>query len=302
MERHCTTYSWRVKMPAGYEATVTSNYASAKVIANCAVYVTIRWVEHNRVIVQLVKTKESPFQVDITAKLCNFEEKSINGFQWRRSCEFMFTGNLLPLTADRVLHIVCEVLWELPSVIPPPPTFHFPEEMQAFLMNQAFSDVVFAIGDEEIPAHKLILVSNSPVFLRMLSTPMEEAQTNRVEILDIPVDIMKVMLTFLYTGRYQALEDVDVACRVLAAAQKYDIGSLKDVCEYSLFTELEVENALKILEYAEVHKADRLKQECWRFVIRNKREIITTEQFRELCLRNTLLMDQFMEEIVKADP
>lgn len=63
-----------------------------------------------------------------------------------------------------------------------------------------------------------LLTARSPVFSAMFEHEMEERKQNRVAITDIEPDVMREMLTFIYTGRAPNLSNM--ADELLSASDK----------------------------------------------------------------------------------
>jgi len=90
------------------------------------------------------------------------------------------------------------------------------EDYEALYECKKHSDIVLIIGDEreELKAHKLVLAARSPVFAAMFEHECEESRRNRIEIVDLTVDVMEQMLRYIYTGKVsseQCLFDLLVA-------------------------------------------------------------------------------------------
>ena len=93
--------------------------------------------------------------------------------------------------------------------------------MHAFHSNTA-SDITFSVRGVEIKAHKLILVARSDYFSTMFDCDMQESMSNKVEVTDIPADVFKALLGFLY-GIMPEGNKCDVWMELLEAADKYNI-------------------------------------------------------------------------------
>ena len=95
---------------------------------------------------------------------------------------------------------------------------------------------------------------------------MREKSTNRVEITDIELPVVQEMLTFIYTGYSPKLNLKDMASKLLFAADKYQLGRLKLMCQEALSRKLTVENVSQTLALAEMHNATQLKAVCSDFI------------------------------------
>lgn len=164
-----------------------------------------------------------------------------------------------------------------------------PTNFQPFLFNEILSDVVFLIDNINIPAHKIILASASPVFEKMFSHKMKENITNVVEIKDADPDDFKEMLSYIYTGEIKNLETM--AFGICKLANKYDIPKLLSICEESLQQFLSVDNVVSTLELADQHNSVDLKKECIKFIQIHFNEVEETEAFKNI--KKKLLLSLF---------
>ncbi|OWF49319.1 BTB/POZ domain-containing protein 6 [Mizuhopecten yessoensis] len=153
-------------------------------------------------------------------------------------------------------------------------------------MNHVFtsgtaSDVAFLVGEDQkkIPAHKLILISRSPVFYAMLEGPM--AEKGEITIPDITEDVFQLFLRYLYTDTID-LTEMNVV-PVLNAARKYCVDILVSNCEVFLTKSLSAENACLFLEHAHVFLMDKLKTECLQVINESSTDVLQSTTFTDLC-------------------
>jgi BTB/POZ domain len=147
------------------------------------------------------------------------------------------------------------------------------------LGDKEFSDVTFIAGDEEIPAHKALLVAKSPVFATMFKSKMKEEQTNRIEITE-EADVFEELLRFIYTGN---VENLDTNAEdLLAASDKYGIDQLKSLCELELVGQLNASNALQRLVLADLHRADHLQCKAIELINSQVSEVTKTPKCKSL--------------------
>ena len=87
-------------------------------------------------------------------------------------------------------------------------------------------------------AHRSILCRSSPVFKAMLEGPMSEGHLGVIEISDVPHDVMREVLRYMYLNKRTS--DIDVVLDtmgegLLYAAIKYELAGLIDIsAEYFL--------------------------------------------------------------------
>lgn len=137
------------------------------------------------------------------------------------------------------------------------PECRLSEDLSHLLESQNFSDVVLCATEKEFKVHKAILAARSPVFAAMFEHEMEERKQNRVDITDMDMEVLGEMLTFIYTGKAPNLEKLNA--ELLAAADKYDLERLKVMCEESMCSNLNVDNAADVLILSDMHSAHQLK-------------------------------------------
>ncbi|XP_057319525.1 speckle-type POZ protein-like isoform X2 [Microplitis mediator] len=156
------------------------------------------------------------------------------------------------------------------------------------------SDVVVNVGDTNFEAHRSILMARSPVLAAMFSHDMIEKKENRIPVQDITSEIFEKLLEYIYTDEVTDL-DAD-AERLLEAADKYQIQSLKDICQESLSKTLTVENSLKIMDKADLYDAQELLQFTNDFITSNIKEIIETQDFKNLEKSNLAMAYQLLKK------
>lgn len=98
----------------------------------------------------------------------------------------------------------------------------------------------------------------------MFKLPTKESQENIIAIDDFNNDVIAEMLRFIYTGDAPKLSEMSE--NLLAAADKYAIERLKQMCVGYLCERLSVENASNILRLADLYNAPELKMRCEQFI------------------------------------
>ncbi|CAL5398568.1 unnamed protein product [Camellia sinensis] len=119
------------------------------------------------------------------------------------------------------------------------------------LENIDGSDVIFNVAGEKFNAHKLVLAARSPVFRSELIDGLE-GDTQEVAITDMEPKVFK--------------------SKLLAAADKYDLGRLRHLCESHLCKYISVNSVAKVLALADRFHATELKAVCLRFAAENLAE------------------------------
>ncbi|KAK1643433.1 hypothetical protein QYE76_061238 [Lolium multiflorum] len=111
--------------------------------------------------------------------------------------------------------------------------------------------VTFQVGGQKFSAHRWVLAARSPVLKAELVGAMKEnSPCTPIEICDMETDVFKSMLHFITDTVPPALEttsnkgaeargDLVMAGHLLVAADRYDIGRLKLICEQKLCNQID---------------------------------------------------------------
>jgi speckle-type POZ protein len=131
--------------------------------------------------------------------------------------------------------------------------------------SNTFSDITFICSDKkELPAHRCIITTRSPVFLAMLTTEMREAMSKKIVIDDIDGETMLELLRFIYTNKVENL--TKLAQNLIYAAEKYDIPELKLICAQKLIDQITNDNVFENLVLADRLGEEGLLQKCMVFI------------------------------------
>jgi len=173
------------------------------------------------------------------------------------------------------------------------------KDLKRMLDTGQGSDVTLVASDgKEFPAHTLILSSRSPVFSAMFEHGMKEKQEKRVTIEDLDSGVVSSLLDFMYTDSVPLPAILDP--QLLFAANKYQIPTLKTVCEESMIANLTINNATKFLSYADLYGATQLRNAAKRFVVRNLSEIKKTDSWKTLRNQSPHLFDEIIDELAEV--
>jgi len=129
-------------------------------------------------------------------------------------------------------------------------------------------DVNLICRGKQIPCHKFLLVSQSPVFKAMFETDSKESQENIVDIVDSTPPALDTFVQFLYSGnlhlrflsRKLKLQEI---FGVMNLANKYQVEILMDSCIDALMDIMNVDNVLKIMAVPDKANAEDNVQSKW---------------------------------------
>jgi hypothetical protein len=155
------------------------------------------------------------------------------------------------------------------------------QQYEKLFNNEKFSDFIFvSSSQQEIPVHKMILSTRSPVFETMMETNMRESQEKKATIDDIDAKSLFEFLRFVYCGRVEGIEEV--AIDLLYAASKYDVPDLKPICAIALFQKLTNANVIETMMLAELHHETELLDFCIDYVKWNYDDLKDSEVWKDV--------------------
>ena len=140
-------------------------------------------------------------------------------------------------------------------------------------------------------AHTAILATRSPVFAKMFSHDMQESVTNTIKLSDIEPEVLKELLTYIYTSESPNIKTH--AASLLYHAQKYQLDHLKPLCEQRLSYDLQIDNAARILLLADACEAKQLKRNAILFISEHGDQVPLTKEWEDVNKSTELLNDLF---------
>ena len=176
----------------------------------------------------------------------------------------------------------------------------FAMKMKDMVNDESFSDIIFLIGDEQVHAHKLILMQQSEYFRAMFRSNMRESKENQVEIEDCSKAVFLLLMEYLYTNTVDV--DAEHAVKLYVISDRYQEDDLcrlsKEVIERSLCSE----NALRLLEDSLDLYCDILVEMIMSYVKTNLEDIIEEDSMSfESVPERALTCGNVLGFLVRAD-
>jgi speckle-type POZ protein len=137
--------------------------------------------------------------------------------------------------------------------------------LSRMLTESIHTDVTINTTDGVLKAHKAVLAACSPVFESMFVHDLKEKSSSTVDIGDMCQESCSALLGFIY-GSIEPAQFWKHRVALLAAANKYGIGDIKDCCEESLLEDIGSGNVLERLHLAWLYQLERLKKGCLRYL------------------------------------
>ncbi|KAL5280959.1 hypothetical protein ACFFRR_004774 [Megaselia abdita] len=135
------------------------------------------------------------------------------------------------------------------------------DDFSKLLKEEKFSDIVLQCQGGDLKAHRNILSARCEFFEKMLSFDNIESTKHTVQCA-FDSDIMFALLQYIYSNKI----DPSKSKKLIEAADYYRIFTLKGICEDIVFEEINAENAISTLVFAETHNCDLLKQKSLNYI------------------------------------
>ena len=179
-----------------------------------------------------------------------------------------------------------------------PPTEQLSTDFDFAVNDKEFSDVKIVCGDKVFDCHRIFLSSRSSVFRAMFQHGMTEAQTRRIEIKELEPEVVQAMLKYIYTGNmnFSTMKPEEM----LAAAQMYDLGLLKDYYEEKLCKSLDISNCVDMLVLGDLHEAAALKRDALRLIVKNLSSVVESPDWQNKLISYPVLMSEVLKNVGKG--
>jgi len=155
--------------------------------------------------------------------------------------------------------------------------------MRGLLLSETLSDITFVCPDgSRLPAHKCILSAASDYFRAVFNGPWAENNPNGEWTTENSGDVMKGVLTFIYTGKEDtSLMQVEPEA-MLSVASEYGIVPLMELAERCCIRRLTPSNLKEMLQLADLRSSTTLKEACFDYVHQRGASLLAEPQFLSL--------------------
>lgn len=217
------------------------------------------------------------------------EKRYCQEYHWRRCrklghhvAKFISRDEILDpenfcLVNDK-LTIVCELDILTPDDIDQSKFSTLTADLSQLLQSSQFADTKLLVRGKEFPVHRAVLSARSPVFEKMFDHDCKEKINGVVDIDDLSQDVCEQFLKFIYADKVDDLEAM--APELLSAADKYQLDSLKNLCEHYLSSTLSIDTASRLLLLADTHQAKQLKCQCIDYITDHIAKVKLTDSWK----------------------
>ncbi|CAL1295720.1 unnamed protein product [Larinioides sclopetarius] len=167
------------------------------------------------------------------------------------------------------------------------------DDLKSMYNNRIFCDTELRTPTQAFQAHKSILSARSPVFMSMFTNDMKERNSGHIDITDLEEVTVRQMLVYLYTDSLEEMQ-LESACKLYMAADKYDILSMKRRCSSFMKENLCPNKACEILELADLYQDDDLKNSVQDYILEHDREVFGSREWKNFMDCNSKLAANVM--------
>lgn len=198
--------------------------------------------------------------------------------------------------------------FKLQSMSPEPrcasaPSDDLSSDLRVLWDSGQHSDLCLEVDSTRLNVHSSILSSRSQVFARMLASDMTEAKTRVIKIVDVNLDIIRLLCEYIYTGTLheQPWENLETAGALLQAAAKYQVNGLVRWCSDKISTSLVVETVAEWLVLASQigPQAETLKSKCLQLAAANLSEVQATDGWQRF-MRNPRVVSEVAPQLFQV--
>ncbi|KAF8770887.1 speckle-type POZ protein-like B [Argiope bruennichi] len=162
------------------------------------------------------------------------------------------------------------------------------DDLTSLYKEGTLCDTKLRTDSETFPVHKNVLSARSPVFKNMFTSGMIETTGDCVDIPDISADTVRRLLMFIYTDTVKDMTWQN-AMELYAAADKYQIDSLKLKCSTFFRLNVQPTNCCDLLWLSDLHQDADLKQFVQRYIVTRDKDVFGSEEWRAFMSNNVQL-------------
>ncbi|XP_076814847.1 kelch-like protein 26 [Clavelina lepadiformis] len=146
--------------------------------------------------------------------------------------------------------------------------------------EESFCDFTIRVDDQQFKVHKSVLGVLSPYFRKMFLSDMVEKRQNETNMDGISVEVMRIVIDYIYTGKFEA--DMDNIYDVVAAADYMQLALVQNRCSEYLIDQLSVSNVVATWLCSTRYKIKTLEKNAEGFIVRNLMSLVETGELLEL--------------------
>ncbi|NXY40286.1 KLHL4 protein, partial [Ceuthmochares aereus] len=150
-------------------------------------------------------------------------------------------------------------------------------KMENYLQQKQLCDVLLLVGDQKIPAHRLVLSAVSDYFAAMFTNDVLEAKQEEIKMEGVDPDALKALVRYAYTGILELKEDTIES--LLAAACLLQLSQVIEACCNFLMKQLHPSNCLGIRSFGDAQGCTELLKVAHTYTMEHFTEVIKNQEF-----------------------
>ncbi|NWH62101.1 KLHL4 protein, partial [Geococcyx californianus] len=150
-------------------------------------------------------------------------------------------------------------------------------KMENYLQQKQLCDVLLIVGDQKIPAHRLVLSAVSDYFAAMFTNDVLEAKQEEIKMEGVDPDALKALVRYAYTGILELKEDTIES--LLAAACLLQLSQVIEACCSFLMKQLHPSNCLGIRSFGDAQGCTELLKVAHTYTMEHFTEVIKNQEF-----------------------
>lgn len=158
-------------------------------------------------------------------------------------------------------------------------------------------DLILKIGDKELPAHRDILSTRSPVFESILCRNIKRKtrKTTFIDIQDCDPTAMEQLLLYVYCGKVETLDKSNML-GLYYAAEKYHMDDLKKECCSFIKKSLSCSNICGVSKLAFNHSDSGLIEHVTNYFCDNSQNILSTAEWHSFMKDNCATANELLKK------
>uniref|UniRef100_A0A915ND60 BTB domain-containing protein n=1 Tax=Meloidogyne javanica TaxID=6303 RepID=A0A915ND60_MELJA len=122
-----------------------------------------------------------------------------------------------------------------------------------------------------------------------------------IKIVDCSIDCFRAMLEFFYSGEIEINTFEKIGEDLYAIADKYEVVTLKEVCEHYMAMSITSTNFKKRYDCAKTYGLLMLEKSCIKYIYANREEFLISKEWEEFKSLNgetafKMIEDAFLEK------
>ncbi|XP_076811778.1 kelch repeat and BTB domain-containing protein 8-like [Clavelina lepadiformis] len=146
--------------------------------------------------------------------------------------------------------------------------------------EESFCDFTVKADDQEFKVHKTVLGVLSPYFRKMFLSDMAEKRQNETNMDGINAEVMRVVIDYIYTGKFEA--DMDNIYDVVAAADYMQLALVQNRCSEYLIDQISVSNVVATWLCSVRYKIKTLQSLAEVFIVKSFSTLVEGDKFLDL--------------------